>query len=107
MAESIPVEIQLLCVPDCPLVVKAKTTLKNALGKAPNIATTVEELVGDYSSPTILIEGYDVTGHPQQQKDRPACRLDLPTEEQILDALEAFSRFGAPVFAQDGKEPSQ
>ena len=87
MAEITPLKIQLLCVPDCPLVTKAKTTLTGALAKAPHITTTVEELVGDYSSPTILIEGYDVTGHPQQQIDRPACRLDLPTEEQILDAL--------------------
>jgi hypothetical protein len=107
MAEPIPIKIQLLCVPDCPLVIKAKMTLKNALDKASHIAPTVEELVGDYSSPTILIEGYDVTGHPQQQTDRPACRLDLPTEEQILDALKAFSRSGGRVFAQDGKEPSQ
>ena len=91
MTETTPLKIQLLCVPHCPLVTKAKNTLTDALAKAPHIATTFEELVGDYSSPTILIEGYDVTGHPQQQMDRPACRLDLPTEAQVLSALKTFS----------------
>ena len=100
MARPTPLKIQLLCVPDCPLVTKAQTTLNNALEKAPHIPTKVEQLVGDYSSPTILVEGYDVTGQPQQQKDRPACRLDLPTEEQILGALE---RFGAMTAVQGGK----
>ena len=106
MAEITPLKIQFLCVPDCPLITKAKTTLTEALAKAPHIATTVEELVENYSSPTILIEGYDASGHPQQQMGPPACPLDPPTEEQSLDALKSLSWFGAPVINHDGKEPS-
>lgn len=73
---------------------------KHALDKASHIPITVEELVGDYSSPTILVEGYDVTGRLQQQKDRPACRLELPTEEQASDSLMSFARFGAPAMSR-------
>jgi len=45
----------------------------------------VEEVEGSYSSPTLLINGADVTGHPAVVG--PSCRLDVPTEEEILIAL--------------------
>jgi hypothetical protein len=49
------------------------------------MALEVEDLEGPYPSPTLLIDGTDVTG--KSSRDGPACRLDLPTEEQILAAL--------------------
>jgi hypothetical protein len=51
----------------------------------------VEELVGDYTSPTLLVNGFDVTGHPRPPGGQTACRADLPTEEQILAALRGLS----------------
>jgi hypothetical protein len=47
----------------------------------------VEELAGDYDSPTLLVNGVDVTGHPRAPEGHMSCRLDLPSEEQILAAL--------------------
>jgi hypothetical protein len=48
-------------------------------------------VVGDYSSPTILIDGFDVTGRSPELRNLASCRLDLPTEEQILIALRGLS----------------
>jgi hypothetical protein len=46
----------------------------------------VNVLVGDYPSPTLLIDSIDVaSGMPL--RDGASCRLDLPTRNQILDAL--------------------
>lgn len=61
MAQRKFLRIQLLYVPDCPLVESARSTLKNCLAQT-HVNTIMEEFVGDYSSPTILIEGFDVTG---------------------------------------------
>jgi hypothetical protein len=41
----------------------------------------VEELAGDYNSPTLLVNGFDVTGRPRALEGVMSCRLDLPTEE--------------------------
>ncbi|KAH8645571.1 alkylmercury lyase [Tricladium varicosporioides] len=43
------------------------------------------------SSLTILIDGFDVTGRPREPRNQASCRLDLPTEEQILVALRGLS----------------
>ena len=48
----------------------------------------IEELQGDYPSPTLLIDGIDVvSGGPVDP--HPACRLDVPTEDQVVAALRA------------------
>lgn len=96
------VSIQLLHVPGCPLVDGVRTTLRQALAKVQLHATatvTVEERVGDYPSPTLLIDGRDVTGRPHDQLRRGACRLDLPTERQVLSALERLTAAAAAVTA--------
>lgn len=90
MAQRKSFRIQLLSVPDCPLVESARSTLRNSLAQT-HIDAIVEELVGDYSSPTVLIDGFDVTGRPREPRNQASCRLDLPTEEQILVALRGFS----------------
>jgi hypothetical protein len=90
MVQQKSLRIQLLSVPDCPLVESARSALKNSLAQT-HIDVIVEELVGDYSSPTILIEGFDVTGRPREPRNQASCRLDLPTDEQILVALRGLS----------------
>jgi hypothetical protein len=44
-----------------------------------------------YASTTLLVNGFDVTGHPRPPGGQTACRADLPTEEQILAALRGLS----------------
>ena len=76
--------VQILHVPDCPLVEDLRAILRRTLARS-GTAVEVEDLEGPYPSPTLLIDGTDVTG--RSFIDGPACRLDLPTEEQILAAL--------------------
>lgn len=77
--------VQLLSVPGCPHVEQARVTLRRALADA-GITVTVEELVGNYPSPTVLIDGRDVvTGAPPASG--ACCRFDLPTIAQIAAVL--------------------
>lgn len=81
-----PLRVQLLSIPDCPLVEQVRAALDRALAFTAGTAA-VEELVGAYPSPTVLIDGRDVvTGAPPILGAR--CRLDLPTTPQIVAALE-------------------
>ena len=83
------VDVQLWHVPDCPLVDRVRDLLRRCLART-TVAATVHELQGDYPSPTLLIDGIDVaTGTTPTQL--PCCRLDLPTESQILTALDAHA----------------
>lgn len=86
MGQGSPIKVQLLSVPDCPLVAKVRSTLNDCLAKM-HAEATAEELVGDYNSPTVLINGFDVTGQPVAAQRQASCRLDLPNEEQILAAI--------------------
>lgn len=80
-----PVRVQLLRVPDCPLVEQVRATLRECL-RTTSIPVLVEELEGSYPSPTLLVDGVDVvTGTAPSHE--ACCRLDLPTRTQILDAL--------------------
>ncbi|KAK9323089.1 hypothetical protein V1517DRAFT_338200 [Lipomyces orientalis] len=49
----------------------------------------VEDIVGDYSSPTVLINGLDVvSGQSGPAEGEMSCRVDVPTKEMIAAALE-------------------
>jgi len=82
--EAPPIRVQLLFVPDCPLIDRLRTTFQDCLARS-GARVLIEELEGPYPSPTLLIDGADVTG--RELELQPSCRLDLPTEEQILAAL--------------------
>jgi hypothetical protein len=85
MTTSAPVvQVTLLHVKDCPLVEAVRTTLHDALATT-NIEAVIEEVEGPYASPTLLVDGQDVTG--ALSHDAMSCRLDLPTEAQVLTAL--------------------
>jgi hypothetical protein len=83
-ARSPSVHITLLHVPDCPFVDAVRTTVRNALATT-NIEAIIEEVEGPYASPTLLVNGHDVTG--ASSHDATSCRLNLPTEAQVLTAL--------------------
>ena len=76
--------IQLMYLPGCPLVGRVRATLQASLASIGSHAT-VEEIEGSCASPTLLIDGVDVTGRTPPPST--SCRLDLPSKEQILKAL--------------------
>jgi hypothetical protein len=84
MAE--PARIELLHVPGCPLVDRVRATVEACLDEA-GLTDVVHQREGSFASPTLLIDGTDVTGARAQTE--ACCRLDLPTREQILAALHA------------------
>lgn len=84
MTEATFPRIELLHVKDCPNVGQMREILQLALLQA-GLHTPVTEIEGAFASPTLLIDGVDVTG--RQTEHQPGCRLDLPTVPQILAAL--------------------
>ncbi|MGC2191782.1 MAG: alkylmercury lyase [Candidatus Dormiibacterota bacterium] len=89
-----PTTVKLLYVPGCPLIDQLRSTLRDCLTRA-GASVVVEELEGPYPSPTLLIDGADVTGNALDQE--PSCRIDLPTEEQIMAALMGASGCSRPT----------
>lgn len=77
--------VQILHVPACPLVDQLQAEVASALEQvAPQLELSLLE--GDYPSPTLVVDGLDITtGAPVSGE--PRCRLDLPTPEQIRAAL--------------------
>jgi hypothetical protein len=76
--------IELLHLPDCPNVAAARQILDGCLEQL-GLELAVSERVGDFASPSILINGVDVMG--RQDTGGAACRLDLPTRDRILAVL--------------------
>ncbi|HWF28206.1 MAG TPA: alkylmercury lyase [Mycobacterium sp.] len=77
--------VQLLSVPDCPHVDRVRAGVRLALAQC-EIVAAVEECVGAYPSPTVLVDGRDViTGEPPALQ--ACCRLDLPAAQEIVAAL--------------------
>lgn len=76
--------IQLLYLPGCPLVERVRATLRESLSSTGSHAT-VEEIEGPCASPTLLVDGVDVAGRTPPPS--ASCRLDLPSKEQIVQAL--------------------
>lgn len=81
--------VQILHVPDCPLVDRLRAEVESTLDQvAPDVGFSLVE--GNYPSPTLLVDGIDVTtGAPVSGE--PRCRLDLPTTRQIHQALSALA----------------
>jgi hypothetical protein len=83
------VRIQILQIPGCPNAARARETVARALSEG-GIEAVLEDVVGDYPSPTVLVGGRDVTG--QAAPLGTVCRLDLPSEQQVLAALRRASQ---------------
>jgi hypothetical protein len=76
--------VELRSVPDCPNLAATRELLRARLAEL-GLPLNVTELIGDYRSPSVLVDGADVTG---ADTDGPAaCVLALPTAEQIRTAL--------------------
>jgi hypothetical protein len=79
-------KIELLSVPDCPHVDATRKLLRSCLHEL-QVEVPVEEKVGAFPSPTILIDGVDVMKNPGVSG--AMCRLDVPTHDRLLEALRA------------------
>lgn len=81
---EVELRVQVLHVAECPLLGQARALVETALTRS-GVHATVEEVKGSYLSPSVLINGKDVTG--RGPSETAACLLDLPTEDQVLAAL--------------------
>ncbi len=79
-------KVQILKVPGCPNAAQVRALVEEVLAGA-GVRADIEELEGPYPSPSVLVDGVDVTGCPAGT--RASCRLDLPSREQVLMALDA------------------
>jgi hypothetical protein len=80
--------IELLTSPGCPNAAIAKATITECLA-ALGMEVAIIDRVGNYPSPTVLVDGVDVMGPGAGALMGDVCRLDMPTPERILDALRA------------------
>jgi MerR family regulatory protein len=80
------VRIELLVAPDCPHASAARSAVAECLDQL-RLDVRVRERVGEYPSPTVLVDGVDVMTDGRGAPRRPACRLDLPTTSRIRAAL--------------------
>lgn len=86
--------IQLLHVGGCANLENARELLHSTLAEL-GLDERIEEKAGAYPSPTILIDGSDVMGRPEAIGT--SCRLDLPTRERVVAALQAASDRHQPM----------
>lgn len=80
-------KVELLLAPDCPNAAAARALVAASLDRL-GLAVPVHERVGEFPSPTVLVDGVDVmTGRTGTPRVR-ACRLDLPTTSRLLAVLQ-------------------
>ncbi len=79
--------VELRSSPGCPNAPAARRLVEDCLA-AVGIAEPLLERVGGYPSPTVLVDGADVM-RPAEAPSGEQCRLDLPTRERVLAALQA------------------
>ena len=84
-----PVRVELLWAPGCPNLAATRQMLAGCLAEL-GLNIPVSERTGRYRSPTILVNGIDVMNPATStQVDGDACRLDLPSRDRVLAALNA------------------
>jgi hypothetical protein len=89
-AVDAPARVLILHVPDCPLVDRLLSDVTACMTEAA-LTEPIRLRVGDYPSPTLVIDGIDVaTGEPVA--GQPRCRMDLPSRAQIRAALDTPRR---------------
>ena len=80
--------VELLQFEGCPLAPAAYRLVRQCL-TAFDIPDPVLVRVGDWASPTVLVDGADVMRPAAELSKRRVCRIDVPTRERVLAALEA------------------
>ena len=83
--ETVGVIVELRAVPDCPNLAATRDVLHGCVVEAGLPLSVVVERIGEFASPSVLVDGVDVTG---ADPDGPAaCVLAPPTAPQIRAAL--------------------
>jgi hypothetical protein len=80
--------VELLQHQGCPLAPAALELVQRCL-RVLCLPVAVLERVGDYPSPTVLVNGTDVMGTTSESLTARVCRVDVPTRERVLAALRA------------------
>jgi hypothetical protein len=92
---EVSVLVELLLVPDCPHGDAARAVLAEGINRL-GTPVAVQERVGEYPSPTILVNGVDVVTGQVFEHGVAACRLDLPTLSNVVTALRAGRKLESP-----------
>ncbi len=87
--------VELLLVPDCPHAQAARAVLAAGISEL-GAPVTIQETVGDFPSPTVLVDGVDVVTGRVFERGTAACRLDVPTVSDVVAALRAAAGKGVP-----------
>jgi hypothetical protein len=85
MGSDLPLVVQILHVPECPLLPAAREAVDRIVA-ALGAQVHIEEVEGAFPSPSVVVGGTDVTG--QSPSGGACCRLDLPTDDQLRRALQ-------------------
>jgi hypothetical protein len=85
MSGDLPLVVQILHVPDCPLLPLARRAVDRAAASI-GVHVRVDEVEGAFPSPSVMVDGQDVTG--TSIRGGAQCRLDLATEQQIRVGLQ-------------------
>jgi hypothetical protein len=80
------VRIEVLHHEGCPLFAPALALVRDCVREL-GVDAIVSERVARSPSPTVLVDGRDVMGVPDDELSVEACRLDVPTRERVTDAL--------------------
>jgi Alkylmercury lyase len=93
-----PVRIELLSAPECLNTSATRQVLVDCLAEL-DLNTPLVEHIGRYRSPTVLVNGIDVMSPASSDRvDGDACRLDLPSRDRVLAAINAIlSRSDRPL----------
>jgi hypothetical protein len=84
VASELPVVVEILHVPECPLLPAAREAVDRAAASL-GAQVHIEEVAGAFPSPSVVVGGSDVSG--RSMSSGACCRLDLPTDEQLRGAL--------------------
>jgi hypothetical protein len=85
MGGDLPLVVQILHVPDCPLLPSVRRAVDRAAASI-RAHVRIDEVEGAFPSPSVMVDGEDVTG--TSIRGGAQCRLDLATEQQIRVALQ-------------------
>jgi hypothetical protein len=91
------VRVELLLVPGCRNSDAARRVVAESIVEL-GLPVTVQERVGEFASPTVLVDGVDVMTDAEGAPAVQACRLDVPTVSRVLAALRR--RLAAPASAE-------
>lgn len=81
-----PTTIEIVYTAGCPLVDRLRSLVEDCLTELGG-PWSVEVVTGLCHSPTLLVNGLDITTGRAIDVEFPACRVDLPTRSEILAAL--------------------